>query len=174
MPSSFSTELIITTYNNPSALSLVLHSLVQQTHALSSICIADDGSNDVTKETITQLCYNLPEMEIRHVWHPDTGFNKNVILNKAIKSSTSDYLIFIDGAHEYNIVKNDIINCKNLAHNNTIVIMDDTIQNISWVLSWNIGPNKCWKEYIDNKLILQLGYKDFRPGRGCSWGKYIL
>jgi len=97
MPSSFSTELIITTYNNPSALSLVLHSLVQQTHSLSSICIADDGSNDVTKETIAQLYYEHPEMEIRHVWHPDTGFNKNTILNKAIKSSTSDYLIFIDG-----------------------------------------------------------------------------
>lgn len=97
MPSSFSTELIITTYNNPSALSLVLHSLVRQTHSLSSICIADDGSNDVTKETIAQLCYEHPEMEIRHVWHPDTGFNKNTILNKAIKSSTSDYLIFIDG-----------------------------------------------------------------------------
>jgi glycosyltransferase involved in cell wall biosynthesis len=97
MPPSFTIELIITTYNNPTALSLVLESLVTQTHPLSSICIADDGSNDVTKETITQLCYNFPEMKIRHVWHPDTGFNKNTILNKAINSSTSDYLIFIDG-----------------------------------------------------------------------------
>jgi glycosyltransferase involved in cell wall biosynthesis len=97
MPPSFTIELIITTYNNPTALSLVLESLVTQTHPLSSICIADDGSNDVTKETITQLCYNFAEMKIRHVWHPDTGFNKNTILNKAINSSTSDYLIFIDG-----------------------------------------------------------------------------
>ena len=97
MPPSFTIELIITTYNNPTALRLVLESLVTQTHPLSSICIADDGSNDVTKETITQLCYIFPEMKIRHVWHPDTGFNKNTILNKAINSSTSDYLIFIDG-----------------------------------------------------------------------------
>ena len=39
-------------------------------------------------------------------------------------------IIFIDGGHEYDVANADILNCKNLAHEKTIVILDDTIDNI--------------------------------------------
>ncbi len=62
-----------------------------------SICIADDGSGPGTREKIDEFKSRYPELLVRHVWHEDRGFEKNVILNRAIASSVADYLIFIDG-----------------------------------------------------------------------------
>lgn len=81
-------------------------------------------------------------------------------------------LIFIDGGHTYDIAKGDILNCKNLAHDKTIVVMDDTINNNDWVLHWNVGPNHAWKEAKDSNIIKEIGSIDFSPGRGQSWGYY--
>ena len=90
------TELIISTYNNPRALELCFESLALQDYPLDSICIADDGSGPETKDVIDAFSIRSI-VPIRHVWHPDTGFEKGAILNKSIATSTADYLIFIDG-----------------------------------------------------------------------------
>lgn len=81
-------------------------------------------------------------------------------------------LIFIDGGHEYNVAKGDILNCKNLAHDKTIVVMDDTINKNNWIKGWNIGPNRAWKEAKDSNMIKEIGNIDFEQGRGQSWGYY--
>ena len=83
-------------------------------------------------------------------------------------------LIFIDGGHNYNVAKGDILNCKNLAHDKTIVVMDDTINNKNWLKGWNIGPNRAWKEAKDSNMIKEIGTIDFERGRGQSWGYYNL
>tara|TARA_B100001121_G_scaffold309029_1_gene334617 strand:- start:1 stop:690 length:690 start_codon:yes stop_codon:yes gene_type:complete len=79
-------------------------------------------------------------------------------------------LIFIDGGHEYEIVKTDIINCKKLAGRNTIVIVDDTV--FSKVYDYSAGPTKVWEESIESKQIIEIGRKEFDDGRGMAWGKY--
>ena len=94
---TFSTEVIVTTYNNPVALELTLTALANQDLPVKNICVADDGSTIETKESIDKMILNLPQINIRHLWQEDTGFNKNTILNKAIATSEADYLIFIDG-----------------------------------------------------------------------------
>lgn len=81
-------------------------------------------------------------------------------------------LIFIDGGHDYNTAKGDILNCKNLAHNKTIVVIDDTINNENWIANYNIGPNRAWKEAKNSNIINEIGTIDFSPGRGQSWGYY--
>lgn len=91
------TELIISTYNSPWPLTLTLLSVSQQTRLPDSVCIADDGSGPETRDTIAALQARLPELNIRHEWHEDRGFEKNCILNQAIASSDAEYLIFIDG-----------------------------------------------------------------------------
>jgi len=83
-------------------------------------------------------------------------------------------VIFIDGGHIYDVAKGDIINCKKLAHDKTIVIMDDTIINQNWLRSWNLGPNRAWKEAKEWNIIKELGSVDYSPGRGQSWGYYNL
>lgn len=86
-------------------------------------------------------------------------------------------VIFIDGGHDYKTSKQDLLNCKKLAHNDTIVIMDDTVYTNSLKQGWNVGPTKAWLEGIKTKLIMEIGRKDFvnkRKGRGMSWGKYFF
>lgn len=92
-----STEVIVSTYNNPLALHCALLGLAGQTTHEFQVCIADDGSEQSTREVVERWRERLGENRFRHVWHPDNGFAKNEILNKAIASSCADYLIFIDG-----------------------------------------------------------------------------
>ena len=88
-------ELVISTYNNPRSLALCLDSLRQQKVLPQSVAFADDGSGAETAAVIDG--FRLPGVTVRHVWHPDDGFRKCEILNKAIASSTADYLVLIDG-----------------------------------------------------------------------------
>lgn len=90
-------EVIVTTYNNPSALRLTLLALAQQRQKVERLCIADDGSTKETTDVIDEFLLTHPEIAVRHLWQEDNGFQKNLLLNKAISSSEADYLIFIDG-----------------------------------------------------------------------------
>ena len=91
------TELILTTYNSIRALELCLLSVSRQTLLPDSICVADDGSGPETASAIARLQALFPHTPLRHVWHPDTGFEKCAILNKAIASAQADFLFFLDG-----------------------------------------------------------------------------
>jgi glycosyltransferase involved in cell wall biosynthesis len=90
-------EVIVTTYNNPVSLDLALIALAFQDMQDFSVCIADDGSAEDTKKVIEKWREKFGGTRLRHEWQPDEGFRKNEILNKAILSSKSDYIIFIDG-----------------------------------------------------------------------------
>ncbi len=90
------TTLLITTYNWPEALELVLLSVKSQSVLPNEIVIADDGSTKSTEELITKLKdeFSIP---VKHIWHEDVGFTKTIILNKALREIRSDYIIQIDG-----------------------------------------------------------------------------
>lgn len=88
--------LLISTYNWPESLDLVLKSAFIQTHLPNEILIADDGSNEDTKQIIEQF-QQKTDMPIHHIWQEDLGFRKSKILNKAIAKTTSDYIIQVDG-----------------------------------------------------------------------------
>lgn len=90
-------EIIVSTYNSVWPLQLTLASVLAQDVIPDSICIADDGSGSETAMMVEALCVAHANRNIRHVWHEDQGFEKNVILNKAVSTSTADFLIFIDG-----------------------------------------------------------------------------
>ncbi|HRX32151.1 MAG TPA: glycosyltransferase [Tenuifilaceae bacterium] len=89
-------SVIITTYNQPEWLRKTLWGFEHQTIKGFEVIIADDGSNNETKTVIDEF-YQNNTFRLKHVWHPDNGFQKCTILNKAIVQSTSDYLIFTDG-----------------------------------------------------------------------------
>lgn len=89
-------SILVSTYNWPEALDLVLKSMLNQTTLPYEIVIADDGSNDDTKNTIERLRKKCG-IPIIHVWHEDKGFRKTIILNKAITKVTGDYILQVDG-----------------------------------------------------------------------------
>lgn len=90
------TSVIITTYNQPEWLRKTLWGFEHQTEKRFEILIADDGSGDETKQVVDEF-KSRGLLNIIHVWHPDNGFQKCQILNKAILKTNSDYLIFTDG-----------------------------------------------------------------------------
>lgn len=89
-------SLIISTYNWPEALDLVLKSVVKQKVLPNEVIIADDGSSNNTKLLIDSYKSKF-KIPLHHVWHEDVGFRKSVILNKAIASAKGDYIIQADG-----------------------------------------------------------------------------
>lgn len=89
-------SLIITTYNWPEALKLVLLSAAQQSYENYEIVVADDGSATTTAATIESM-QALTLVPIIHAWHADKGFRAAAIRNRAVARSTGEYIIFIDG-----------------------------------------------------------------------------
>lgn len=89
-------SLIITTYNWQEALELCLLSAFKQSQLPSEIIIADDGSDNATRETVNRLAKDSP-VPLIHSWQQDRGFRAARSRNKAIAKSAGDYLILIDG-----------------------------------------------------------------------------
>ena len=81
-------------------------------------------------------------------------------------------VIFIDGGHEYATARADLLNCRKLSHTNTLVLLDDTIYKKEWELEYTIGPTNAWVELVNDHSLIELGRKEYRLGRGMSWGKY--
>ncbi|MDG5815332.1 glycosyltransferase family 2 protein [Chitinispirillales bacterium ANBcel5] len=93
---SLSMSVIITTYNQPKWLAKVLWGFETQSYGDFEIVIADDGSGKETQQVI-EMFKERTSLNVIHVWHPDEGFRKCTILNKAILKSSGDYLVFTDG-----------------------------------------------------------------------------
>ncbi len=89
------TALIITTYNRPDALELVLETVLLQSKMPDEVIIADDGSLEPTFEVVKK--YQNRIKGLQHVWHKDNGFRLAEIRNKAIAKSSCEYLIVVDG-----------------------------------------------------------------------------
>ncbi len=89
-------SLIITTYNNPAFLELVLKSINRQTVYPKEIIIADDGSTQETANLIKQY-QSIFQIPLIHSWIPDKGFRVAKSRNMAIAKATAPYIIIIDG-----------------------------------------------------------------------------
>jgi glycosyltransferase involved in cell wall biosynthesis len=88
--------LLISTYNRPDALKLVIESALNQKHLPDEIVIADDGSTKETRNTIEKLQQKSP-IPIQHAWQPDEGFRAAMARNHALAMSQGDYVVMIDG-----------------------------------------------------------------------------
>lgn len=89
-------SVIVTTYNWPQALKLVLEALAAQVVPHMEVIVADDGSGQETKVMIESMrkVFSCP---LHHVWQEDNGFQAAKIRNKAIAQAAGEYIIFIDG-----------------------------------------------------------------------------
>ena len=88
--------VIVTTYNWPEALALVLAGYGAQTDARFELLVADDGSTPDTADVVAAFGRHAP-FPVRHVWQPDEGFRAAAIRNRAIAQTDADYVVFTDG-----------------------------------------------------------------------------
>lgn len=89
-------SIIISTYNSPAWLEKVLWGFSVQSYQAFEVLIADDGSGEETQNLIKVMQEKMP-YPIKHIWHEDNGFQKTIILNKALQNCTTDYVIMTDG-----------------------------------------------------------------------------
>lgn len=95
-------SLIVSTYNRPDALNLVLQGIANQSLgqclAVSDVevLIADDGSRQETAALVQSWQSHFP-FTLQHVWHEDIGFRLAAIRNRAAAQARGSWLVFIDG-----------------------------------------------------------------------------
>ena len=89
-------SLIVSTYNQPEWLAKVLWALEEQDCQDFELVIADDGSGADTDRLLASYRADSA-LTMQRVWHPDEGFRKTEILNRAIVAARGEYLIFTDG-----------------------------------------------------------------------------
>lgn len=87
-------SLIISVYKNTKNLQCILDALQEQTVKDFEIIVSEDCESSEMKDFLSTY---KSKLTIIHSTQEDIGFRKNRALNRAIKSSSSDYIIFIDG-----------------------------------------------------------------------------
>jgi len=83
-------------------------------------------------------------------------------------------LIFIDGGHDYEIAMADLKNCKALAHEDTVVVLDDTIFVAGWEAPWTVGPTRAWLEMLQEGQVEEHSRRHYCHGRGQVVGAYKM
>lgn len=89
-------SIILSTYQWPEALAAVLSGLVTQSEKNFEVQLADDGSDERTKQVVASYQRRVG-FPIHHFWQENKGFRKSRILNEAIKAAQGHTLIFLDG-----------------------------------------------------------------------------
>ncbi|MFO0697645.1 MAG: glycosyltransferase family 2 protein [Nitrospira sp.] len=90
------TAVVVTTYNRPDALEIVLQGYCDQSDRDFALIVADDGSTSETADVVRRYVNRAP-FSLSHIWHEDRGFRAAAIRNRAVASTTADYVVFTDG-----------------------------------------------------------------------------
>jgi glycosyltransferase involved in cell wall biosynthesis len=88
--------VVVTTYNRPGALEAVLNGFRDQRDQDFQVIVADDGSTVETRSVVERFRQDSP-FPVRHVWQEDQGFRAAAVRNRAVASTSADYIIFVDG-----------------------------------------------------------------------------
>lgn len=89
-------SIIIPFYNGIDWLKMIFVALGKQSFGNFEVIVADDGSREDVVAQVKELIAAQP-FPVTHIWQEDLGFRKNIMLNKAVVQSSSEYLLFLDG-----------------------------------------------------------------------------
>lgn len=188
MKKDFTVSLVVTTYNNEPALSLYLHSALQQSVLPDEILVADDGSGDATRLLVHSFMQESP-VPIRHIWHEDKGFRLTTIRNKAIAAARGEYIIQTDGDL---ILHRDFVKdhraaarCGCFVGRGSRVMLDGELTAALLAAPAALPKISIWMRGVRHRLngmripCLCLFFQKFqtRRGRGCNmafWRKDLL
>lgn len=141
-------SLIISFYDKINYLKLVLAGLERQTFDNFEIIIADDGSNEKIVNEIEILSQNT-SYKLTHLWQENIGFRKNKILNRAITSAASDYLIFIDG----DCIPHSKFIVEHIQNKSEGTVLTGRRVNLSEKITRILTPQKVKEGFLENKIL---------------------
>lgn len=184
-----SVSLIVTTYNWPKALELVLQSIKAQSILPNEVIIADDGSQTETQQLIARYQSSFP-VPLIHSWQEDTGFRLARSRNLAIAKSQAEYIIMLDG--DMVLHKHFIRDHKHIAkpdyfvQGRRVILTENLTQallqkNSTHVSLFNSGAknklNAISCPLLSPFVTKHLSKKDHRSVRGCNmayWRKDLI
>jgi glycosyltransferase involved in cell wall biosynthesis len=88
--------VILSTYNQPTYLRLAIEGYSRQTRRPDRVLVTDDGSDPATAAVVARAARETG-LSLLHIWHPDRGFRKTELLNRALAAADEEILIFSDG-----------------------------------------------------------------------------
>ena len=95
------------------------------------------------------------------------------ILPSFIQSTTEKFdIILIDGSYEEKTVLSDIILCRAIATENTLLIINNVLKNNNWIKYWNKGPTQVYNDLVRDKKLKPIKNIDIDIGRGSVVCKY--
>ena len=90
-------SVIVSYYKNLANLKLILEGFNRQSVKDFELIVSEDDNNAETSEFLTDIASQL-NFRIQHIHQAkNDGFRKNEMLNRSIKISKGDLLVFIDG-----------------------------------------------------------------------------
>ena len=173
-------SVIVTTFNRPDALNLVLQSLVQQSDKEFELVVADDGSKDDTRRFI-ETFQGLFSQPLLHVWHEDKGFRAAAIRNLAVSQSSGDYLIFLDGdciaQHDFISRHRALVQVKHMVTGSRALLDPTLTQTLLDARVWDFSAFKrqLFRFRITGRInkylafYLKLSTSYFRYQTGFNW-----
>ena len=148
----YKVSVIIAFYNNTNFLKLVFAGLERQTEKNFEVIIADDGSNEESVRELKKMIEDS-SFDVKHVWHKDKGWRKNIILNKSILKSKSDQVIFMDA----DCVPHKEFISEHIKNREPKTILTGRRANISERVTFNLTPDRVKRGELENmKLIFFL------------------
>lgn len=94
--STHTISLVVTTYDWPDALDVVLRALSEQEDNAFEVVVAEDGEHPRTADVVRRRGDDV-DFRIAHVTQPDLGWRKTRIYNLGALEARGDYLVFLDG-----------------------------------------------------------------------------
>lgn len=92
-----SASVVVTTYNSPKYLELVLLGYARQDCADFEVVVADDGSGPETAQLVQRLREGGFPVPLVHAWQEDRGFRQSRALNLGALHARGRQLVFTDG-----------------------------------------------------------------------------
>lgn len=142
-------SVILAFYNRIDYLKLVLAGFERQTFREFEIIIADDGSPSVAINEIEKLSQSFP-FPITHLWQEDKGFRKNKILNRAIVSANSDYLIFVDA----DCVPHSEFVAEHFNYRKPKTFFTGRRVNLSERITGHLTPQRVKEGFLEKELVM--------------------
>ena len=144
---------------------------------VTSFDLAEHSGTKIGKEYIDEKFPNRHNLII--------GNSRKTVTEFAETNKLKFDFILIDGDHSRDGAIADILNCKMLAHPDTILVVDDVVQNKRCRrVSWCRGPYQAWSQMKKENVVTELGCCDAEhtnyTRRGASWkqgfvwGKYVF